>query len=167
MAQALLQKAVADQGVAAEVTSGGILKIGEPATDNAISVMAQRGLDIQAHESRQLTAAMLDESDLVLTMERAHVREVAVRQVDALRRTFTVKEFLRRAVEAPPAQGQLVAEWLGLLALGRPLQTFMAPSAADDVADPIGQPREAYEATATELQGYMDGVARQLEAICT
>jgi protein-tyrosine-phosphatase len=44
----------------------------QPASRNAVTVMAQRGLDLTCHTSRTVTRAMLDAADLVLVMTKSH-----------------------------------------------------------------------------------------------
>jgi protein-tyrosine-phosphatase len=41
---------------------------GAPATEHAAAVAVEHGLDLSSHESRELTAELLDWADLVLTM---------------------------------------------------------------------------------------------------
>lgn len=56
-----------------QVSSAGLgALVGEPAHPRSIELMADRGLDLQGHVARQLDEKMLNESDMVLTMERAH-----------------------------------------------------------------------------------------------
>ncbi len=159
MAEALLQSALGDT---ANVSSVGIMEGGVRATENAVAVIAARGLDISEHRSRQLTREIVDDSDLVLCMERMHVREVAVTSPAALPKTFTLKEFLHRGDEAPLKPGQDFAEWVRLLSFGREASAFLKPSSEDDIDDPIGRPRDVYEAKAAELAGYAARVAALL-----
>ena len=49
---------------------------GAPATDAALLVGVERGLDLSGHRSRRLTAAMLAASDLVLVMSPEHIARV-------------------------------------------------------------------------------------------
>ena len=46
--------------------------------------MADRGLDLSAHRSRELDDDMLRQADLVIAMARVHVREAAVLLPEAL-----------------------------------------------------------------------------------
>src|SRR4051794_7487323 len=99
MAEALLRARLDTRGAAGvRVHSAGLLKGGMPATSNAREVVA--GLD--AHVSRQLTGAMIDDADLVIAMTRDHLREAVVLRPDAFRRTFTLKELVRRARRVGP-----------------------------------------------------------------
>ena len=70
MAEALLRRHLAEAGIAAEVRSAGTLGWNDrPATDHAVTVMAELGLDIGAHTSRRLAPELLH-ADLVVTMTR-------------------------------------------------------------------------------------------------
>jgi protein-tyrosine-phosphatase len=46
--------------------------LSQPASDNAIEVARQNGLDLATHHSKPLTASLLDEADLVLVMTEKH-----------------------------------------------------------------------------------------------
>ena len=147
--------------VSAHVHSAGMLFDGRPATENGVAVMAARGLDTSGHRSRILTRDMLRTADLVVGMAREHVREVVDCWPGAWSRTFTLKELVRRG-EALGARkdGQPLAEWLAAIHVGRSLSDLIGESEADDVADPINQPRSAYERTATELDDLTRRLAR-------
>lgn len=55
------------------VSSAGVgAMVGWPADELAVAVMNDRGHDIAAHRARQLSRAMLAESDLVLTLDQHH-----------------------------------------------------------------------------------------------
>ena len=54
---------------------------GSPASDAAILVGVERGLDLSEHRSRRLTAEMLADVDLVLAMSGEHITRV--RELDS------------------------------------------------------------------------------------
>ncbi len=56
---------------------------GRPASPEAIALLGEEGLDLTDHSARALTQQMVDEADLVLAMERAHLRDLAMRFVRA------------------------------------------------------------------------------------
>ncbi|MBI4545700.1 MAG: low molecular weight protein arginine phosphatase [Gemmatimonadetes bacterium] len=59
------------------VTSAGIWAgYGTPASDNAVSVAAEQGLDIAAHAARPLTPELVEWADLILVMSSSQIREV-------------------------------------------------------------------------------------------
>ena len=76
MAEGLLKKLLDDrpgQGAAISVASAGTMGlVGMPATQPAIAVAADYGIDIRSHRSRAATPRLLDEADLVLTMADEH-----------------------------------------------------------------------------------------------
>ena len=75
MAQALFKQHLQKDGQheAWRVESAGVwASDGVPATENARTAMEERGLDIQEHRSRVVSAKMLSEFDLILTMEARH-----------------------------------------------------------------------------------------------
>ncbi len=56
-----------------QVSSAGVWTVdGRPASAHSIEEMAQRGLDLRAHRSRNVTREMMAGADLVLAMTRSH-----------------------------------------------------------------------------------------------
>jgi protein-tyrosine phosphatase len=53
-------------------SAGVAAMVGWPADDMAIEVMREAGLDIRAHRARQVTLPMLNQHDLVLTLDQTH-----------------------------------------------------------------------------------------------
>ena len=74
MAEAIARAAAAARGLSdVEVGSAGISAWdGAPASDGALLVGMERGLDLAAHRSRALTPALVREADLILAMSPAH-----------------------------------------------------------------------------------------------
>lgn len=153
MAEALLREKLAAAGVEARVHSAGMFDDdGRPASEDGVAVMSARGLDTSGHRSRRMTAEMLDEADLVIGMARDHLREAVLTSPEVWTRTYTLKEFVRRGTDVGPrAADQPLDEWLAKVHAGRTRNDLLGSSEADDVADPIGQPRAVYEHTADEL----------------
>lgn len=163
MAEGILKARLAEAGIEASVSSAGLIPGGMPATPAAVDVLSGRGIDISGHESRQLAAEQIERADLVLGMTRAHVREAVVLAPDALPRTFTVKELVQRAgLTGARAAGQPMAEYLAKLSTGRQLDDLLGSDPYDDIADPVGQPRKVYEATAAELDEWLARVVDTL-----
>ncbi|MBM7037688.1 arsenate reductase/protein-tyrosine-phosphatase family protein [Vibrio ulleungensis] len=71
--QALLPNKTIDSAGIASAKSG---LVGKPADDMAIQVSSENGLDLQGHQSKQLTAQMCAEFDLILVMEKGHIDAV-------------------------------------------------------------------------------------------
>jgi protein-tyrosine phosphatase len=151
---------------AAEVRSAGLLdegllQEGEPPPPEAISTLAGYGLDISGHRSHRVTVADLSGADLVLGISRGHVRHAVVISPEIWPRAFTLKELIRRGTETGPRRpGEPVADWLDRVHEGRERVALLGDSPADDVADPMGGPLQAYANTAALLNQLMGQLAR-------
>ena len=162
-AEALLRHRTEALGVEVRVTSAGRLDDGHPAADYSIDLMAERGLDLSEHRSRVLTPDAVRSADLVLGMAREHVMYAVVMVPDAFPKIFTLKELVRRGEAiGPRGADEDIATYLARAHAGRTTRGLLGSSPDDDVADPIGMPRGAYEVMAAELQGLLDRLARLL-----
>ncbi len=86
------------------VSSAGIAAHeGDSATPEAVRALSERGVDISGHRARQVTAEMIAEADLVLTMTAAHKDAVVKLSSGAAGKVFTIREFARGAAENPEA----------------------------------------------------------------
>jgi protein-tyrosine phosphatase len=163
MAEALFQRRLDQRGLPAVVTSAGLLDGGAPATRPAVEVMAEVGLDISRHRSRQVTRDQVERADLVVTMARQHLIELTLMMPDAWPRMFQVRDLLRRAeTVGPRPPGQPMGAWLAAVGDGRTRSGLLTANLSDDVDDPIGQPVAAYERTRQELDELFSGLARLL-----
>lgn len=152
MAEYLLRKRFAEAGIDARVASAGLLKSGLPAQAHGVDVARSLGMDMSAHRSRTMTGDALNGADLIVGMAREHVREAVVLDPGLWPRTFTLKELVRRAESVGPRRPEEpFAEWLSRLGQGRRISELTGSSPADDVEDPIGNPRSSYERMTTEL----------------
>jgi protein-tyrosine phosphatase len=50
--------------------------VGRPAEDKAREVMAMKGFHIDQHRARQVTREMIKQADLLLVMEKGHLKEI-------------------------------------------------------------------------------------------
>ena len=160
MAQGLLAHHLATTGAAdVAVFSAGLLEGGQPASPHAVAVLAARGYDLSGHLSRQLSAELVAGSDLILGMERRHLRAAAVLAPGAFDRTFTLREFIRRGLAVGPCRApESFVAWLGRLNENRLPEQLLADNLADDVADPVGAPIAEFEKAADELDLLVRGV---------
>lgn len=163
MAAGLLRQRYAARGVDGVVTSAGLLTEGREASGNGVDAMARRGIDISTHRSRLLHAGLLDDVDLIVGMERQHVREVVVLDPDVFPITFTIPELARRArATGPRRTDESPRDWLRRVGSGRSPADMVGDSRADEIADPIGRSARRYEATAVELEGFIDTIVDHL-----
>jgi protein-tyrosine phosphatase len=157
MAEVLLRHRLGELGVDARVASAGLLRPGQPASDHGVDIIRARGLDLSAHRSQAMTRELLRSSDLILAMAREHVREAVVLDPSLWPRTFTLKELIRRGELAGSRRaGEPLTEWLARVGQGRRVADLTGASPDDDVADPYGGPRVAYERMVTEMDGLID-----------
>jgi len=152
MAAALFSGRLAAIGAVASVRSAGMLGAGEPAAPDVVSALAACGLDVGAHRSCRIGEDDLIRADLVLTMAREQLRYAVVTAPPVWPRAFTLKELVRRGqLAGPRPPGLAIPDWLALAHHGRDRSALLGDCPADDVADPIGGPPQAYLATAAEL----------------
>jgi protein-tyrosine-phosphatase len=154
MAEGLLRELLDQRGIDATIGSTGRIAPGSPASKYAVSVLRARGIDISEHRSRVLDVEQLDAADLVLCMAREHVREAVLLDARAFTRVFTLKELVRRGqLIGPRLAHESPAKYLSRAGLGRRPSDQLGADDRDDIADPVGQSRERYEATVDEIEG--------------
>jgi protein-tyrosine phosphatase len=147
------------------VRSAGTASFRVPLDPNTVTAAADVGIDIGAHVPRVLDREILhgDGADLVLTMTRAHLREVVAIDASWWPRAFTLKELVRRASAEPRRPtGEPLADWLARLTVGRRAAAMMRPDPADDVDDPYGMPRRAHVQMVRELGDLIDVLVTSL-----
>lgn len=150
MAAAMLRRAM--PGAAVTVLDAGFGEPGHPVTAGTLEAAAGLGLDLSEHRSTQVDAEVLERADLVLTMERRHVRDLVVDQPELWPKTFTIKELVRRAeAVGPRAPDQPLADWLAVVGRDRTRTELLGASALDDVADPTTDRTVDHDVTAAAL----------------
>jgi len=76
-----------------KVLSAGLNAVGGTPTAEAIETMRQEGIEISGSMSRQLTKKLIEEADLILTMEKRYKDDILSRHPKAKGKVFTLKEF--------------------------------------------------------------------------
>ena len=77
MAMGLLRKRLAEEGLDGRhhVESAGVWAVdGRPASEHAVTVMQERGVDIRDHIAHTISAGDMAEADLILVMSRDHAQ---------------------------------------------------------------------------------------------
>ena len=157
MAEAFLRSRADRWRLDLTVASAGFLDDGMVPPPEAVAAVAPFGIDTSAHRSRRCTAADVAGADMVVGMARSHVREAVVLDPTAWGRCFTLKELVRRGDSVGPRPGgEELDRWLARLASGRERTDLLGSAESDDVADPMGGPQAAFDATARELAALVD-----------
>jgi protein-tyrosine phosphatase len=113
---------------------------------------ATYGLDLSAHGPRRVDAKTIARADLVIGMERSHLREIVLADPPSFARTFTLREIVRRGGKAGPRrERQALTDWLGVLGDGRRHSELLGTSPLDDIPDPMGGTSKEYRTMLVEL----------------
>jgi protein-tyrosine-phosphatase len=158
MAEGVFRAAVTKRGCDIEVASVGTWAyFGNPATDEAIEVLRQRGIDLSSHRSRPVDQDELKAADLIIGMTSVHRREILNIAPDIDHKLILMKELVELGIE-----GELPASSEARLArlLGAPRPKWRR---ALDLDDPIGKPVNAYEQTVGLIE---IGVEVVVDALC-
>jgi len=105
-------------GLTIEIDSAGIAAgDGQPAADQAIETLRERGGDLGSHRSKILTLEMIDQADLILTMTPSHAQAVMQIAPGAEHKVFPIDPL--HAISDPIGQPievyREVADQLGIL----------------------------------------------------
>jgi protein-tyrosine phosphatase len=141
-----------------EISSAGTDALfGQPAAPGCVAVAERWGVDLTAHRACPLAYLEVEEVPMVLVFGRSHRRELAARYSSAAARTFRLRELSHivatwddeQLAELPdPADPERRLRAVAALADGhRPRWA----GRRYDVADPIGQPQEVFDALGEEF----------------
>jgi protein-tyrosine phosphatase len=135
MSEGILKDRIEKKGLKGiRVASAGTWALeGEPAATHAVEVCRKKGIDISGHVARRLAPEMIEESDLVLTMEMEHFQCVLDLVPSALSKTRMLSRY-------GSVDGRN----------DRP------------IPDPYGLPRKAYERCFEELERHVDALMEEL-----
>lgn len=157
MGAALLRRELHRRDPEIVVASAGVLaRDGSPATAGTVKAARDFGIDLHGHRSQAATRDVIAGSDLVLAMERMHVREVVVLDRQAFGRSFTLKEIVRRGeAHGVRRAGESQVQWLAAVHHGRRPTELLGSGTDDDVADPTSDYSVDHEAMAAEVDDLM------------
>ena len=145
------------EGLGFDVTSAGVAAmVGHPMAPESAVYLEPAGTSADGFQARQLTPAIVDESDLVLTATKAIRSRVLEDSPGALRRTFTVLEFaaLLEVIGPDPDPAVLV----------RTAAEERSRAALDDydIPDPYGRDEEAHARSAELMAWAVERIAKGL-----
>jgi protein-tyrosine phosphatase len=168
MAAAFLRHHLASVDADVVVTSAGTRAVHLEVDQHAVAALERRGLDISGHRPRRIDDDIVgdDGADLIVTMSRDNLRDLAVSHPRAFARTFTLREIVRRSSVArlPPVLGhdhqQLFTSWVQQIASGRRPNDLLGSDPADDIADPYGRGFPAVSRSADDIDTLTKLLAR-------
>lgn len=137
--------------------------VGHPMAPYALATLKNLGLDGSAHHARPLDSALVNDSDLILTMETGHRGSAVTMEPTAMHKTFTLREFAHLAegrkvrhrsdtVGRAHAVVRAVARRRGAPGRHHPVE----------IADPYGEPPEEYDRCARVIGGSLSRVLGEL-----
>ena len=108
MAEALLRDALrGEEEITVESAGLGAL-VGHPASDFAVELMRERGVDITSHRARQLHPDMVSAADLILVMELGHKKVIDEVDQAARGKVHRLGEWQDREISDPYRQPKAV-----------------------------------------------------------
>jgi protein-tyrosine-phosphatase len=110
MADALARKVVVERGLSdVDIQSAGTSAWdGAPASDGALLVGMERGLDLSQHRSQTLTRELVRQADLILAMGPHHLERVEA--LDGGGRAYLLTDFASHGTSSRPVNDPIGAE---------------------------------------------------------
>jgi len=134
MTEGIMKSTINDKNLDIDVSSAGISAIiGDKASNNAVIVLNELGIDLSYHRAKQVTDNMLRESDLVLTMTKQH-KDILLRSFKDLEdKIYTLKEFTKEG-------------------LSNEKSNDLSMNKSFDIQDPYGGNYDVYKSCSMELE---------------
>ncbi len=112
MAQGILQellKEMGEEGSFQVLSAGVAASLGGEASEEAVLVLEERGIELGRHRSRPVTEDLLSSADLILTMTGSQ-RDIIQRLYPRAKgKTFSLKEYVKEAGDIEDPIGMPVA----------------------------------------------------------
>jgi protein-tyrosine-phosphatase len=126
-----------DSRGAVDVVSRGLAGGPDDLPGPLASALESAGLAVSRPVGVALTPADVAAADVCLFMERRLLREVVVAEPTSWPRSFTLREFARRAMDnAPGDDDHVFQSWLRRVHTGRSSADLLGADDRDDVLDP-------------------------------
>ncbi len=160
MAEALLRHHLSAADFTVPVSSAGTIGWNSSGpTDHTLTALAERGVVLEGHVSRRISADLIAPSWLVLAMTNDHADAVTNHHPEAAARTFVLGQLVRLGEREGSRGDRSVHEWLAAVdGLRDPRRRRALP--ADEIRDPLGEPLEAYQELALQLDDLTARLAR-------
>lgn len=151
--------------------------VGQSMPENSLRIARRIGvIDPNFHSAKQLTQALIDTADLVLTMDRGHRKQVVELSPRSTRKVFSIRDFARLIEVTTPADLAVEVKLAGdspkaklnaaveAARLGRSDLLPLENSADEDIVDPYGKSEQVYEDSAAQLIPAVQGIASFLKS---
>jgi protein-tyrosine phosphatase len=110
MAEALLRNALRGKEEFSVESAGLGALVDEPASEHAVALMSERGIDISSHRARQLQPELVNKADLILVMESGHKKAIETADVTVRGKVFRLGETSDRDIVDPYQRSRAVFE---------------------------------------------------------
>ena len=135
MAEALMEQLLAESEADCRIESAGLAaREGSPASDKAVKVMEEAGLDLTDHTATSLTADLVKEADLILTMTVQHKQSIVNLYPGQAEKIYTLKGY---------PEGSSSGQDL-------------------NITDPFGQPLDYYRQCKAEIKAELKKLVKNL-----
>jgi protein-tyrosine phosphatase len=135
------------------VTSAGVYGAPAEPPDVLVKEGLAFGLDLSRHTPRRIDAASIARADLIVGMEREHVREVVLADTSSFSKVYTLREIVRRGEQKGHRDGgESLADWLERVSMGRRHLDLVGDSPIDDISDPMGGTPQQFRQMLTDVQ---------------
>ena len=104
MAEALLRDALRGPEDISVKSAGLGALVGHPASEFAIELMSERGVDITSHRARQIEPEMVKNADLILVMESGHKKAIDENDATARGKVYRLGEWQDKEIDDPYRQ---------------------------------------------------------------
>lgn len=159
IAERLLQSGLDDlsPGTFRVQSAGTHAVIGAPIDARAASAIVRHGGSVSQFSARQVTAAQVQENDLLLALSREHRGAIVGFHPAAVNRTFTILEFARclQALSISNTEDSR-NRWREAIPTAARLRGPLSDPLHDDIADPYRKDDAAYEDTISNLLPALD-----------
>jgi protein-tyrosine phosphatase len=160
MAEALLRHHLALFELPAVVASAGTLGWNSAGpTDHTLTALSERGVELEGHISRRMNAELLSPATLVIAMTNDHMDAVRNHHAESAHRTFVLGQLVRLGEKYGPRGTESLDDWVAGVAQ---LRTRRRALPNEEIRDPLGEPLEAYQLLAAQLDDLTARLARLL-----
>ena len=110
MAEALLRHALSEKEEFVVESAGLGAFVGYAASEHAVALMSERGIDISSHRARQLHPELVNKADLILVMESGHKKAIETTDATVRGKVFRLGEWNDTDIVDPYRRSRKVFE---------------------------------------------------------